>query len=553
MMFPAGRSPRDVCIGRGDRIREHLNARDALLWLVDVLSDPLRECENRNAQSLAHKALMLKQPTSFIAAGYTPDGSGFEDLPFELRDRIYRLVFDVPFSVQTPGTPVTAAYTLLDRKFKCLTPRTPGKCPVGCPVHDDGLQVLRLNSRIAQQVKSLFNEDSWCEILINEHGIFRNYRVSPVWKHTYNQNLRMPPVKGAFGIDDGRKTQKCDDDCPCRQHRGLRVSVQLTPLQELDAACWRDENWSPPCKMHCPIEIRRQGIYAGQAHRPYQERKGPCPCVRHSVSHNVLGPLMFNKSFFTLRDNVFRFVNERYPGMTVHHEINLAIRLEFIHCFENGAKIQGDAVSMARSVLDPFRDVARQDPDRLRVEVWPRKTAVQKITRGFHATKQVQRWKNDDVYMRWVDRHIRSRYGIDDEYIAFRNKCVLGQVDELAVQPVIKHMLNAKDRNGDYGEAFDRCILSFRRNRKHIDRAIKYAALDTVRQHQTSKRLNEASIGELEGYDWKFRSWIKEVEKWAQLSPNARRRQPFPSFWKFRSLLDSPRILSELAEFRRGR
>ena len=77
MMFPAGRSPRDVCIGRGDRIREHLNARDALLWLVDVLSDPLRECENRNAQSLAHKALMLKQPTSFIAAGYTPDGSGF--------------------------------------------------------------------------------------------------------------------------------------------------------------------------------------------------------------------------------------------------------------------------------------------------------------------------------------------------------------------------------------------------------------------------------------------------------------------------------------------
>ena len=144
-------------------------------------------------------------------------------------------------AIQTPGTPPTDAFTALKRRVLCLTPRTPGKRRFGCSVHDTGLQVLRLCKFIRNDVMEILRS-SRCDILINEHGIFRSYRIPPQIKHEY-KSTKMELEEGGRSLPGADfERRECEESCPCHEKKGMRVSIQLSPFYSLNKECWEMPN-----------------------------------------------------------------------------------------------------------------------------------------------------------------------------------------------------------------------------------------------------------------------------------------------------------------------
>ena len=365
---------------------------------------------------------------------------GFLALPYELRAPIYRYLLDGQNAIQTPGTPPTHAFTALKRRVPCLTPQTPGKCRFGCPVHDNGLQVLRLCKFIHDNVMEILR-GSRCDVLINEHGIFRSYRIPPQIKHEY-KSTKMELEQGGRSLPGADvERRECEESCPCHEQEGMRVSIQLSPFYSLNKKCWEMPNWAPRCKREKACHFwYNSSHYWGMY----------CQCRAQEVSYEQLGLFMFNKAFWAVRENVCNFVAHSYRGMAEYSKHGLLIRLEFVG-FDWNLRVVGNIEKMVSSVLEPFSQRTQAEQRGIQVERRPREVHMPQeyhpvnqwlkpnsrshspnqaapcqpqqqptipvapnaldATRGLALQKQVD---NDVLYHRWAAHHL-SVFAVEKE------------------------------------------------------------------------------------------------------------------------------------------
>lgn len=450
-----------------------------------------------------------------VAVSTLPAREYFEIIGWRLRERIYRALLENGPAFQTPGTPPTTSYTILERREPCLTPLTPGECPFGCPVHDNGLQILRIAKYIKREVMYLCKR-SYCDMLINEHGTFRNFRVIPdaYPVHKFKISEATPGAHGDC-TNTSRPTHHCKSSCPCYEQRGLRVSIQLSPYYRLSSKAFTSPDWQPKCKQECPnfqTPIDTWNLNGTYDDNPDVIRSRYCDCRKEGPLWKDRNPLHINRGFWTVRQHVHEFVTGRYRTMAEHYSQDLWIRLEFI-AFDARRQIDGHVPTMARFILQPLELIHRLNGAPMVISRWPR--ALQAIESISNSTDD--RLDVDPLYRRWLKHHIAKGSGVQlneqcDE-IMQRNHDSLAFVN-LAMEESTDRMQNPRYSLWDLN--FFRRADRFRDaadHRKEFTKVIRLAgSLRPTRYLEISIALNRGLLIE-DDYDCNFNEWYTKIQR----------------------------------------